>query len=182
MRPVTIHPGHPFLDPEGERRPVRRLRARLPAPVTVWGSAGPDPGVEARAGLTVSSLLVADGEPARVLGLVDEESELWTVLRRSGACAVSLLGTADRQVADAFAGLTPSPGGVFRTGTWVDTAWGPVLAERSFVGGRLVSTEPREVGWSLLVELGVEQVELAEGGLDTGALVHHRGRYMAPDG
>lgn len=172
---MTIHTEHPFLDPEGDRRPARRLRGRLPAPVTVWASAAPQDGH--RAGLTVSSLLVADGEPARVLGLVDAESELWPVLLASGACAVSLLGPDDRQVADACAGLAPSPGGVFRTGTWADTAWGPVLADRSFVGARLAA-EPREVGWSLLVELAVEQVELLDPGRDPGALAYHRGGYL----
>src|SRR5690606_17297985 len=70
---VTIHSEHPFVPPDDERDPLRRLRGRLPAPVTVW-AAGEG---RSRRGLTVSSLIVAAGDPARVLGLVDEESDLW---------------------------------------------------------------------------------------------------------
>ena len=46
----------PLRHPEEDRSAVRRLRGRLAAPVTLWTAPGP-------AGLTVSSMLVADGEP-----------------------------------------------------------------------------------------------------------------------
>jgi len=169
---VTIHSEHPFLEPDSERRAARRLRGRLAAPVTVWTAAYDG----RRAGLTVSSLVVADGEPARVLGLLDDESELWTLLRRDRRCAVTLLAPDDHPVADVMAGLAPSPGGAFRTGDWRDTDWGPVLADRSWVGTRLAG-EPRTVGWSLLAELEVEQVRLLAGD-DPGALAYRRGRYV----
>lgn len=170
---MTIHSGHPFLPPEGERGAVRRLRGRLASGVTVL-AAGREPD---RAGLTVSSLVVADGDPAVVLVLVDEESALWPVLQRSGTAAMSLLGWEHRTVADVFAGTAPSPGGVFRTGTWSDGEWGPVLAgSLGWAGCRQVG-EARPVGWSLLVELTVEHVEL---GADADPLLHHRGRYLRP--
>ena len=55
-----IHEGeHPFHPPEGERDPVRRMRGRLAAPVTII-TAGDDVG---RSGLTVSSLMLAEGDP-----------------------------------------------------------------------------------------------------------------------
>ena len=173
---MTIHSEHPFSDPEGDRRLARRLRGRLPAPVTVWTSTYEGE----RAGLTVSSLLVADGDPARLLCLLDEESALWPALRDSGRAAVSVLGPNDRQLADVFAGVAPSPGGAFRTGEWADTDWGPVVAGRAWAGGLLVG-EPRTVGWPLLVELELAHTELSAGA-DQGALAYRRGRYVSlPD-
>ncbi len=172
---MTIHSGHPFLPPDDERRPVRRLRGRLPAPVTVLATGrGAD-----RAGLTVSSLLVADGEPGRVLALVDEESELLEALSAGGTVAVSVLGWEQRMVADVFAGVAPSPGGPFRTGSWTDTAWGPVVAGCPvWAGCRVDAGEPRRAGWSLLLELTVEHVEVADSDSDSDGLAYRRGRYL----
>jgi len=173
---VTIHSDHPFLPPDDERRPVRRLRGRLPAAVTVVATgSGAD-----RAGLTVSSLLVADGEPARVLALLDEESALADALAGGDAAAVSVLGWEQRMVADVFAGVAPSPGGAFRTGSWTDTAWGPVVTGcPAWAGCRADAGEPRRVGWSLLLELTVEHVEIgADADADAEGLAYRRGRYL----
>jgi flavin reductase (DIM6/NTAB) family NADH-FMN oxidoreductase RutF len=52
------------------------LRGRLVAPVTVW-TAGQVPD---GAGLTVSSVLVAEGQPARLLGLIAPTSALWEAM------------------------------------------------------------------------------------------------------
>ena len=176
MDRVTIHSEHPFSDPVGDRRPARRLRGRLPAPVTIWTSVYEGE----KAGLTVSSLLIADGEPAQLLCLLDEESAFWPVLRDSGRAAVSVLGPDDRQLADVIAGVAPSPGGAFRTGEWNDTDWGPVVAGRTWAGGRLVG-EPRHVGWPLLVELELEHTDLSAGA-GVGVLGYRRGRYLTlPD-
>lgn len=168
---MTIHYEHPFLEPEERRRPGRRLRGRLPSPVTVWASVA----AGTRAGLTVSSLVVADGDPPRLLGLLDEESDLWAVAQRSGRVAVSLLGPDDGQVADVHAGLAPSPGGAFRSAAWTESEWGPVLSDRPFVGTVLDGDQPRRVGWSLVVELVVDHVALES---DIGALAYRRGRYL----
>ena len=81
---VTIHSEHPFLPPEGERSPVRRFRGRMPSPVSVWTAERDG----RRAGWTVSSILVADGDPALVLGLVDEDSELADLVSGGGPIAV----------------------------------------------------------------------------------------------
>ncbi len=165
---MTIHTTHPFEPGEGDRDPLRRLRGRLPSPVSVWTTGA----ARSRAGLTVSSFLVADGEPARVLGLVDEESELWD--ERPEAVVVNVLGADHAWLADAFAGTAPAPGGPFTLGTWSDTDWGPALDDAvAHVGVRLVDEEPRHVGWGLLVEGVVEHVDLRDG----AALVHTRGRY-----
>jgi 3-hydroxy-9,10-secoandrosta-1,3,5(10)-triene-9,17-dione monooxygenase reductase component len=169
---VTIHHTDPFATPEGERSPGRRLRGRLPAPVTLWTA----PGMNGPVGLTVSSTVIADGEPARVLGLLDEESDLWAAVEARGVFAVTVLTPADRQLADRFAGLMPAPGGLFQGYRWRETAFGPVPEEpRSWAGCRLEPGGVHPVGWSLLVEASIEQVELT----DSEPLTYYRGRYRS---
>ena len=170
---VTIHSTHPFADPEHERDAVRRLRGRLGGTVTVW-TAGAGP---ARAGLTVASLMVANGEPAHVLALVDPDSDLAATVEDTGACVVSVLEWPHRDLAEAFAGLAPAPGGVFTLGSWTDTDWGPRLEGASAWAGLRQAGEPREVGWSLLLDMTVEHLELGE---ESAPLVHRRGRYVRP--
>ncbi len=172
---MTIHSEHPFLPPEGERDPLRRLRGRLAAPVTVWTSehAG------RRVGWTVSSLLVADGQPGELVGLLDEDSELADVAMETHTVAVSVLTGSHRQLADAFAGLAPAPGGAFRLGRWLGTAWGPVLEDGAgWLGARLTG-DPQRAGWALLVRASIEHVELSDAATDV--LAHVRGRYRALD-
>ncbi|MDQ3432908.1 MAG: flavin reductase family protein [Actinomycetota bacterium] len=184
---VTEPPGridytHPFLPPDDERDPVRRLRGRLAAPVTLWTAQLGD----RAAGLTVSSVLVAEGEPSLLLGLVGEESDLLDALEQSGRFAVSILGWSQRAVADAFAGVRPAPGGPFRGHEWVDTAWGPVLASATtWAGCRMHTLRP--LGYARLVEAALEYVVIGTGvddGIDGrpvdeggGVLVWRRGRY-----
>ncbi|BCJ65582.1 hypothetical protein GCM10009779_03760 [Polymorphospora rubra] len=161
-----IHHTDPFATPTHERSPLRRLRGRLPAAVTLWTAPGP-------AGLTVSSTLVADGAPGRLLGLIDDESDLWTAVSAAGRFAVAPLGPAHRQLADRFAGLMPAPGGLFRDADWTETDYGPVPADAGgWAGCRLDGA--REYGWALLVEATIEHVELGD---DPGPLIHYRGRY-----
>ncbi|NUT32992.1 MAG: flavin reductase [Hamadaea sp.] len=166
---MTIHSEDPFATPAELRSPVRRLRGRTAATVTLWTAGdGRD-----RAGLTVSSAMVADGDPGRMLGLIDDEADFWTVAERSGRFAVTLLGPDDRQLADRFAGLMPAPGGLFRDDGWEQTAYGPVPAGASAWAGCLLD-EARPFGWALLIEATIEQITLGEG---EGPLLHHRGRY-----
>jgi flavin reductase (DIM6/NTAB) family NADH-FMN oxidoreductase RutF len=161
-----IHSTDPFATPEREKSAVRRFRGRLAAPVTLWTAPGP-------AGLTVSSMLVADGEPGRVLGLIDDESDFWDAAGAAGRFAVTPLTPADQQLADRFAGLMPAPGGPFAAGEWTETAYGPVPAHAAtWAGCRLASERP--CGWALLVEAVIETVEA---GPSAAPLVHYRGRY-----
>jgi flavin reductase (DIM6/NTAB) family NADH-FMN oxidoreductase RutF len=160
-----IHSSDPFATPEEERSPVRRLRGRLAAPVTLWTAPGPR-------GLTVSSMLVADGDPGRALGLIDAESDLWDAILESGYFAFMPLEAGDRQMADRFAGLMPAPGGLFATGEWVSTEYGPVR-NGTWAGCRLESS--RECGWALLVEGVIETISVDE---NTAPLIHYRGRYI----
>jgi len=161
-----IHSSDPFATPEQDKSAVRRLRGRLAAPVTLWSTAGP-------AGLTVSSMLVADGEPGRVLGLIDEESDFWDAVSRSRRFAVTPLNPADRQLADKFAGLMPAPGGLFAAGEWLETEYGPVPAHAGTWAGCRVESD-RPCGWARLVEAVVERIETVS---STGPLVYYRGRY-----
>lgn len=169
---MTIHSEHPFLEPEGERDPVRRLRGRLGGVVTLWTAGeGPD-----RAGLTVSSVMVANGPEPRVLGLVDPDSDLLDRMRESGRVVVQLLSWPDRDLAEAFAGTAPAPGGPFRAAEFEQTGWGPHLVTAgTWLGARLVDETP--VGWSVLVSCAIDDVSV-EG--DVPPLVHRRGRYQRP--
>lgn len=163
---VIIHDSHPFATPGHAKDAARRLRGRLASSVTVWAcGAGP-----ARAGLTVSSLLVALGEQPRLVGLVDPDSDLAAALDE--VFAVSVLQPSDQVIADAFAGLAPAPGGLFRGDRFTDSAWGPVLVGRSWAGVRLESA--RELGWSLEVVGTIEHVALVDGPV----LGHVRGGYL----
>ncbi|HEV2797583.1 MAG TPA: flavin reductase, partial [Nocardioides sp.] len=143
---MTIHSSHPFLDPEGERDPVRRLRGRLGATVSLWTAGAADE----RAGLTVSSWLGAGGEPGRVLALLDPDADLTETLLDAGRGVVQLLSWEDRGLADAFAGTAPAPGGPWRMAEWADTDHGPRLAHAATWATVEVESDV-EVGWSRLV-------------------------------
>ena len=174
--PGPVHHPDPFADPPSARSWARRLRGRLPAPVTVWtageGAAG--------AGLTVSSLLIAEGRPSSLFGLVSDTSDLWDAVTGTGAFVVHLLDSGSGPVADRFAGLRPSPGGMF-TGLEVAASdWGPVLKRfpnRAYC--RLLEAPP--AGYQRLVRATVEHAELNE--LED-PLTYFRGRYrrLAPRG
>ncbi|WSA07647.1 flavin reductase family protein [Micromonospora sp. NBC_01813] len=196
---AEIHYRDPFASTAAERSPARRLRGRLAAPVTLWTvgtmhpaepTPGTDPAGPARtmhpaepargaavplAGLTVSSTVLVDGEPPRLIGLLDEESQLWEVLQDSHRFAVTPLGPSHRQLADRFAGLMPAPGGPFKGVDWRFTEHGPVLATAtSWAGCRLDDARP--FGWSMLIEATVESVTVGDEP-DAGPLIHYRGRY-----
>jgi flavin reductase (DIM6/NTAB) family NADH-FMN oxidoreductase RutF len=167
---VTIHSQHPFREPVPD--PVRRLRGRLAGTVTLWTSGhGPRP-----AGLTVSSVMVAAGEPAYLVALLDPDSDLAAELEHSGAAVVQLLQWRHRQLAEVFAGLAPAPGGAFRQAEFTPTEWGPRLADAASWAG-VVLREQKPVGWSALVTCEVVHVELGE---EDEPLVHRRGRYLDP--
>jgi flavin reductase (DIM6/NTAB) family NADH-FMN oxidoreductase RutF len=116
--------------------------------------------------------MIGDGDPGKVAGLIDDESDLWTAISRTQMLAISVLEDGDQQLADRFAGLLPAPGGLFRQGDqWVDTEFGPVTG-RSWVGCHLDEATP--FGWSLLVKATIVKIELGE---PAAPLLHHRGFY-----
>lgn len=164
---MTIHTSHPFADPDPD--PVRRLRGRLGGAVTLW-TAGDE---TERAGLTVTSVLVAMGPEPRLLALLDPDSDLVEVLRGTGRAVVQLLAWPDRQLAEAFAGTAPAPGGPFRQAEFLATEHGPRLASAgSWADVRL--EDEREVGWSVEVSVVVEHAVVGE---DDDPLLHRRGRF-----
>jgi len=167
---VTIHASDPFATPEEQRSPVRRLRGRLPSPVTIW-TAGTG---AARAGLTVSSILVVDGNPGRVVGILDDESDLWAAMKATGRAAITMLHAGEHLLADRFAGVLPAPGGRFAEGDWTDTDYGPVPSEATTWAG-VVLEAARPYGYGLLVEAAIGELRVAAD--PQPPLAHARGRY-----
>ena len=164
-----IHEEHPFATPAEERDPVRRFRGRLAAPVTIVtaGDAG------ARTGLTISSLVVAEGDPARVYFLLGQATELYDAIHDTGRFVVHILEDGHRELGDRFAGLRPSPGGLFAGLDVVDGRYGPELPE---LGSRLHCRHESEAECTVhVLEAGiVEHTVVHE--LDH-PLVYFRGRY-----
>jgi hypothetical protein len=123
-------------------------------------------------------MLVAEGDPPEVAGLINSDSDLAEFLTSARPIAVSVLGWPHRHVADAFAGMAPSPGGPFRTGEWRPTEWGPVLdGAVAWTGGHLIlePEQPARVGWSLLARIRIEWLELGDHTASNLALL--RGSY-----
>ncbi len=164
-----IHDEHPFADPPEERDPVRQFRGRLVAPVTIVTAGGPG----ARVGMTVSSLMVAEGLPARAYFLVGSATDLYDAIVASRRFVVHALGAGHREVSDVFAGLRPSPGGMFAGLDVVDGPYGPELAGIpnrlycKYAGGD-------EATFHVLATGVVERVEVAD---LPDPLVYYRGRY-----
>ncbi|GIU92508.1 MAG: oxidoreductase [Acidimicrobiia bacterium] len=166
---MSVRWENPFVPPPEERDAIRRLRGRLPAGVTVLTAeeAGH------RAGLTVSSLLVAEGEPGRVLALVGELTDFWEVASQSGRFVVHVLAADSQDRADRFAAIKPAPGGPFSGEELEPTEWGPRFRDvGDWAGCRLESARP--VGYHLLVVATIERIEVAE---STDPLVWYRGHY-----
>jgi len=167
---VTIHSTHPFADPDPD--PVRRLRGRLGGAVSLWtAGSGRD-----RSGLTVTSLMLAHGEPAHLLGLLDPDADLTESLVDAGRGVVQLLSWPDRDLAEAFAGTAPAPGGPWRMTEWVGTDHGPRLAHAATWATLEVESDV-EAGWSRVVTCLLRDVVVGD---DTDPLVHRRGRYLPP--
>lgn len=181
---MTIHSEHPFAP--DQRDPGRQLRGRLGARVSIWtagelvptgsGGAGGRPdrrGPVKAAGLTVSSMMVAAGEPWRLLALLDPDADLTERLVNGGRASVNLLRWPQRNLADVFAGRAPAPGGPFVTAQFEQTPWGPrLIGSASWAGVELETT--LEVGWSLQVVCRIVEAELGD---ESDPLHHVRGRY-----
>lgn len=164
------------MDDEGHSSDARRLRGRLTTGVTVW-TAGTGP---AAAGLTVGSVLVADGEPPHLLGLLGDLADVLDRIRETERFVVHVLAEHQRPVAERFAGQIPVPGGPFRGLDVEASAHGPVLTE---LGTRVTCrlAEVTRRGYGMLVDGEIDDVRL--GDLDA-PLLHFRGAYrkLGPTG
>lgn len=166
---MTIHTEHPFLPDPHHRDRARQLRGRLTSPVTIVTSGAGDRTV----GLTISSLLIIEGESPMIQLVVGPTSDLWDVMAETGVFVVHVCDATHTRLSDVFAGLRPSPGGMFASLEVVETKWGPTLSEipdRAYC--RLV--ERAETGYSGLVTGAIDQIELTE---LSDPLVYYRGRY-----
>lgn len=169
--PIRIATEHPFATPPARRDPARRLRGRLVAPVTVWTAGRSSTG----AGLTVSSVLVAEGQPARLLGLIDPTSAFWEAMQQTGMFVVHVLAAADRALAERFSEIRPPIRGAFDGLEVAELPWGPVLGgRRPRAACRLTGSSP--TGYAELVEGIIEQLELYD---VEDPLVYLHGRYRS---
>ena len=124
--------------------------------------------------------MVANGEPARVLALVDPDSDLADGGRGAPAArSCSCCRGPHRDLAEAFAGTAPAPGGPFRTATFEDIALGSAARRRDQPGPERRWRPRPSVGWSTLLTLAVDEVSVGD---DDEPLVHRRGRYVRPRG
>ncbi|NNC73891.1 MAG: flavin reductase [Acidimicrobiia bacterium] len=166
-----IHDEHPFAAPVADRDPVRRFRGRLGSPITIITAGDAD----GRTGLTVSSLMVAEGEPSRVFTLIGPTTDLFQAMEETGRFVVHICEDGHGPLADVFAGLRPSPGGLFIDSDVTQTEYGPVLDDLpnrmycSYLSGE-------EETYSVLVEGIIEEVELTE---LPDPLVYFRGKYRS---
>lgn len=151
---ASVHYGNPWQDPPSHRDPVRQARASMPWPVTVWlaGASGAQPGSALLRGLTVSSVMVAQGEPPLLAGLLPPLSDLAEVIAVPGATfTVSVLGQGQQRYARHFSGEPTIPDQEL---AYASSPFGPVLSDvPTWLGCRCRSG--REFGWSLLVEAEV---------------------------
>lgn len=171
---ASLRYGNPWADPPTARDSVRRLRGRLVLPVTVWlagGQGGGDPPV----GLTISSVLLGQGEPPVLAGTVTPSSDLADLLAAPpGRFVVHVLGAAHRRLAQHFAGDVPAPPELLAT---TSSGHGPVLAA---VGDRIFchAVSVKAFGWSLLVEAEVDAMDVA--GTGNGLAWFHGAFHVLP--
>jgi flavin reductase (DIM6/NTAB) family NADH-FMN oxidoreductase RutF len=132
-------------------------------------------GADGRAGLTVSSLVVAEGEPGLVYFLVGSTADLFYAIEETGKFVVHVCEGRHRELSDIFAGLRPSPGGMFVDQSVTQTEYGPVFES---IGTRAYCTHSRnaEESYSVLVSGSIDRVEATD--IDD-PLAYFRGRYQA---
>lgn len=161
----------PFALPAELRDPVRRFRGRLASPVTVWTSSDED-GLPV--GITVSSMMVSEGSPSTVVGLIDPLSQFWAALSSSKRFVVHVLERHHRRLSDQMAGRYPGPDARFENVEVRPSPWGPVI-DGSQTRACCHLTGFLEAGDALVVNGEIEEVVLGDD-LES-PLVYFRGKY-----
>ncbi len=166
-----IHEEHPFRTPEEKRDRVRQLRGRMAAPVTIVTAGGPD----SHTGMTVSSLVAAEGDPGRMYFLVGPDTDFFDIMQHTTRFVVHVLSGDHRAMSDVFAGIRPSPGGLFAGLDVEYSEWGPVI---SAIGNRAYCTYRGgvEESYSFLVSATIDSVEINDLG---DPLLYYRGDYRS---
>lgn len=160
----------PFTTSVAARDRTRRLRGRLGSPVTIWTAHGTG---DVPVGLTVSSILVAEGEPAEVLGLIDPLTSLWDALEARRRFVVHVLAASQERTAERFA--LRFPGDPFEEELPESTPWGPALAQAP---NRAYCTVLgwSDAGYARLVRAAIDEIALDE--RPVRPLVYYRGSYL----
>jgi flavin reductase (DIM6/NTAB) family NADH-FMN oxidoreductase RutF len=167
----VIHRDNPF-SPDGDDR-VRRFRGRLVSPVTIITS-GDD---QTQTGLTVSSLFAIEGDTPLLYAAVGPNSDLFDVVQKTGKFIVHICRQGHDGLAEVFAGLRPSPGGMFTSAAWESSAGGPTLTampDRALCSLQSIA----EFGWSGVLIGTIDEVSYTD---LTDPLVHFRGGYRKLD-
>jgi 3-hydroxy-9,10-secoandrosta-1,3,5(10)-triene-9,17-dione monooxygenase reductase component len=166
-----IHGDNPFTEEPAKRDPVRRFRGRLASPVTIVTTGSAD----SWTGLTVSSLMVIEGEPGLVQMIVGPTSDLWHALPEEGSFVVHICHQDDRHLAEVFAGLRPSPGGIFAGLDVTQSDDGPIIEQ---LANRVACSyvDRIELGYSGVVTGEIHSVVASS--IDD-PLVYFRGGYRS---
>ena len=164
-----IHYEDPFRAPPDDRDPARRLRGAIAKGLTVW-TAGE---AASQTGLTVASILIAEGTPSHVLGLINDTTDLYEAIVATGRFVVHVLGTEDRRLAEIFAGVRPAPRGPFAELDTTQSEWGPVIAG---LGPRAYCTfvDETEPGFQKLLRGRINEIDMENA---EPPLIHYRGGY-----
>lgn len=160
----------PFAVPEEAKDPARRLRGRLASPVTVWTAYGPD---GSPTGITVSSILVVEGDPPSVVGLIAPLSDFWESATATKRFVVHVLESDQVLAAERFA--LRYPGDPFDGVSVSVSEYGPVLDDVATRGLATLAAYS-EAGYGLIVRASLDAVESPPAG--GPPLVHYRGSYF----
>ena len=139
-------------------------------PVTIWTANGNEGRSE---GITVSSILIGEGDPPSVLGLVAPDSSFWDAVRASKRFVVHVLDKAQARIADQFA--LRYPGDPFEGLSVVRSDYGPVLSDVT-TRSAITLMGFMEGGYSLLIRGSIDEVELDPNPMQP--LIHYSGRYF----
>jgi flavin reductase (DIM6/NTAB) family NADH-FMN oxidoreductase RutF len=141
--------------------------------VTVWTTHADATGP---AGITVASILVAEGQPAMILGLIDPLSAFADAVVDSCRFVVHVVAEAQAKLADQLAGRSPTALDRFDDLEVSQSPWGPVLHDLT-TRAYCTVLDATEAGESNLIRAAVDEIELS--GTPPAPLVYVRGFYRA---